>query len=120
MPAEILITGPTPPAGRKWCFVCAYTWKAAVIDRFAEQIKFAEDQPDGAVVTIDAETAENLPPLCVVVANGLYLPLQQFGPLEVCWTHLNAIQLKTASGLALPVPGMPMGPGMNGMGGFPR
>lgn len=123
MPAEVIVTGPTPPPGRTWCFVCAYTWKKAVVDRYAEQIKFAEQAPDGhEPVILDGETAEGLPPLAAVVARGLYLPLQHFGPLELCWSHLTAITLKTDSGLALPTPGMPMGlpPGMNGTGGFLR
>jgi len=121
MPAEIVVTGPVPPAGSKWCFVCAYTWKAAVNDHFVKEVEQAMAAPDGSdPVVLDAGAVEGLPALFCAVAVGLYMPLQQMGPLELCWTHLNAIKLQTASGLALPVPGMGgmPGQGLPGMNGF--
>lgn len=117
MTAEVMYEGPKPPEGERWCFVCAFTFKAAVNERFAATIEQAQKEPDGSpVMTIDATETEGLPPLYPAVATGLFVALQQFGPLDLCWSHLNAIRLQTASGLALPPPGMGV-PGMNGMGG---
>lgn len=121
MAVEVITRGPQPKPGCGWCFVCAYTWKHAVLERFADVIKQAEAAPDGGdPVLLDTESASGLPTLYEAVGKGLFLPLQHFGPLDLCWSHLTAITLKSASGLALPAPGMPA-PGQlpGGMNGFP-
>ena len=118
MTAGVLYKGPTPPPGQHWCFVCAYTWKAAVNERFALTIEQALKDPDGGeTVWIHGMDAEGLPPLEVAVGTGLFMALQHIGPLELCWSHLNAIRLQSTGGLHLPVPGQGM-PGMNGRGGL--
>jgi hypothetical protein len=121
MPAEVMYKGPTPPPGEQWCFVCAYTWKTALNDLCELTIKQAGREPDGSpTVWIDGTSGKELPPLAVAVATGLFGPMANLGPLNLCWSHLNAIRLQTASGLHLAAPGqMPGGgfPGMNGLGG---
>ena len=47
MAVEVITRGPQPEPGCGWCFVCAYTWKSAVLERFAEEIKQAQEAPDG-------------------------------------------------------------------------
>lgn len=121
MAVEVITRGPQPEPGCGWCFVCAYTWKSAVLERFAEEIKQAQEAPDGGEpVLLDAEDVEGLPMLWQAVGQGLFMPLQHFGALDLCWSHLTAITLKTASGLEIPAPGMPQ-PGQlpGGMNGFP-
>ena len=122
MPAEVLLDGPMPPHGAQWCFVCAYSYKAAVNDLHALTIEQAMKEPDGSrPVVIDTNEDKDMPPLFIAVARGLYMPLQHFGPLDLCWSHLTAIRLQSTGGLSLPVPGQQipgMGGGMNGMGGF--
>jgi hypothetical protein len=117
MPAAVLYEGPTPPHGRKWCFVCAYEWKAAVNERHALTIEQAQKEPDGTTLWIHADTEEGLPPLAVAVATGLFAPMSNMGQLDLCWSHLTAIRLQSTGGLHLPVPGQGM-PGMNGAGGL--
>ena len=116
MPADVIYTGgPKGADGKRWCMVCAYTFKGAVNERFGNMIKAAQELPDGsAPVEIQMDRVDGLPPLFEAVALGLFGPLAQFGPLELCWSHLNAIQLRSASGLHLPAPGMD-----GGLGGFP-
>src|SRR6266704_1162195 len=106
MPAEVLYKGPKPLPGERWCFACAYTWKAAVNERFALTIDQAMSAPDGSpTVWIDATGTEDLPPLATAVGVGLF------------WSHLTAIRLQSTGGLHLPAPGQGV-PGMNGMGGL--
>jgi hypothetical protein len=119
MAAEVLFTGPQPGSGKRFCMVCSYTFKGAVIERFAEQIEAAAKLPDGSKpVLLDALELTDLPPLYEAVAMGLFAPLAQLGAIELCWSHLNAVTLRSAGGLHLPVPGQGMmgAPGMNGRG----
>jgi hypothetical protein len=121
MAAEVLFTGPKPAAGERFCMVCSYTWKAAAIERFEAEIKLAAELPDGhAPVVIVVSDFDDMPPLATAVATGLFAPLSQFGPLELCWSHLNAVTLRSAGGLHLPPPGggLPAGGfgGLNGHG----
>lgn len=119
MPAEVLYKGPTPPAGQRWCFACAYTWKAAANERFALKIEHAMKMPDGAeTVWIDATDDKEMPHLATAIGLGIFAPMQNLGPIELCWSHLTAIRLQSTGGLHLPVPGMPGPGGMNGMGGL--
>jgi len=119
MPAQVIYRGPTPPLGQKWCFVCAYTWKNAVNEKHKDQIDLAGLAEDTETVVIDAAEDPDTPPLEVAVATGLNGLLAQFGVLDLCWSHLNGIQLQTASGLHLPPPGGGMPGGMpNGRGPF--
>ncbi|SRR6266567_7042038 len=118
MPAEVLYKGPKPLPGERWCFACAYTWKAAVNERFALTIDQAMSAPDGSpTVWIDATGTEDLPPLATAVGVGLFGPMTHLGVLELCWSHLTAIRLQSTGGLHLPAPGQGV-PGMNGMGGL--
>jgi hypothetical protein len=120
MPAEVLYKGPTPPDGQKWCMVCAFTWKGVVNERYADEIKRAAEAPDGSeTVWIDAVADADMPLLAVTVATGLYAPTPQFGPIDLCWSHLAPVKLMSAGGLHLPVPGMnhiPPGGGQSGSG----
>lgn len=120
MAVEVIYTGPKPASGEKWCMVCAYTWKGAANEMFADKIKESMELPEGGdPVLVDTTDAQGLPPLFAAVATGLYAPLMHMGPMDLCWSHLNAIQLKSAGGLHLPAPGQGMGlmgPGMNGRG----
>lgn len=111
MVAEVIYKGPTPPAGERFCFVCAYTWKNAVNEVHQDDIVRAAEAPDGAVMVIDG-TQDDVPQPAVAVAQGINGSLMQFGVLDLCWSHVTAIQLKTTSGLHLPPPGS----GMPGMG----
>lgn len=124
MPAQVTYIGPKPPAGEKFCFVCAYTWKLAVNDRYKDVIDAANVASDDTSVVIDGTIGPGnpIPRPAVAVAQGINGALPQFGILDLCWSHLTAIKLQTASGLALPPPGgipgmgMPGGFGMNGQG----
>jgi len=120
MVAEVVYKGPTPPPGERWCFVCAYTWKNAVNEAHQADIAAAAVAPDGTVTVIDG-TQDDVPQPALAVAQGINGSLLQIGVLDLCWSHITAIQLKTTSGLHLPVPGgagMPPGMGMNGGGPF--
>jgi hypothetical protein len=120
MTAEVIYKGPQPALGQKWCTVCAFTWKLAANDRHAQEIEDAGKASDGVIVVIDATADEELPPVAPAVAIGIYLPLQQWGPLELCWTHLTAVRLQSTGGLHLPPPGMPGVPGGMGLNGGGR
>ena len=119
MTATVIYKGPTPPPGEKFCFVCAYTWKNAVNEQHAEEIEQAGKASEGTIMHIDG-TQDDAPGPALAVAQGINAALAQFGVLDLCWSHVTAIRLQTASGLALPPPGggmpMPPGFGMNGMG----
>lgn len=121
MVAEVIYKGPVPPAGEKYCFVCAFQWKLAVNERHQDEITAAGEAADGTIVVIDA-LADDIPYPALAVATGLNGSVMQFGVLDLCWSHVTAIQLKTASGIHLPppgggmpgMPGLPPGMGMNG------
>lgn len=118
MPAQAIYQGPIPPAGEKFCFVCAYTWKVAVNEHYEKEIEALMTAPDDTIVVLDGN-AVDAPAPALAVATGLWSPLQQLGALDLCWSHVTAIRLQTPSGIHLPPPGgagmgLPPGFGVNG------
>jgi hypothetical protein len=90
--------GPKPPPGYKWCFVCAFAAKLV--------INKANPEVESPTRDMTFSVAENS--LNVAVATGIYPPLANFGPLDLCWDHLGAINitnvLPAQAGMMPPAP----------------
>lgn len=99
MSAAVIFTGPEPPPGREFCFVCAFSAKAWANGHYARQIADAE-RADGSSPPVRLVIPEPLPVpvlpdghLQLAVAHGVYPPLAQFGVQALCWSHLGGIQV---------------------------
>lgn len=96
---SLQFTGPTPPAGRRFCLLCAADWKATAIVRAQSQgidlakashldlLRLMDGQlPEVAVaettMTLPAPAAAGAPPGQQMVITG-----------DACWSHLQAIKV---------------------------
>lgn len=97
MPA-VHYEGPQPPPGQRWCFVCAFMAKLVV-----NNANPGVENPPQDMHLVIAATG---PKPQLAVATGIYGPLQQFGPVELCWDHLSAINITNLiPAQAMPPPG---------------
>jgi len=87
---------PEPPGGKQWCVACVMFAKARINSEFGQQIiTLAEDGKNE-----DFElTPARMPRLEVAVVRGLCGQLQQFGILDLCWTHVAGLAVEKISPL---------------------
>jgi hypothetical protein len=110
-----MFTGPVPPESERWCVVCAFTFKAACLAYLDNRVKEIMADPDAVkLVWMDlgqVAREHKIPFPHPGVALGMYGPTPQLGILELCWSHLQGIELKTSG--VMPATMMP---GKGGMG----
>jgi hypothetical protein len=94
---------PDPPPGRMWCVACAMFAKAEVNTAMADTVnKLAANGKNEHV-----RLKPVIPHLEPASVRGLCGPLQQFGIMDLCWTHLAGFELQVVS---------PLDPRFNGAG----
>lgn len=98
---RLIINGPVPPEGARWCPVCVATWKTALVEangidtaeKFAAWAKEKLSGPDeGPPVVLAPPPHVKMPALAEPVTRA---PVRKMNGavLDVCWTHADAFEL---------------------------
>lgn len=107
MPGKVpfYFDGPAPPEGCTWCAVCAMQYKNGGVEHYAQQINAHEKQAatNGALLRsprFDLTAQPGIQELKVAVVRAMSILGPNFGMLDVCWSHVMGLNLR--SGGVLP------------------
>lgn len=101
MPSNVPVyfDGPQPPEGRSWCVVCAMQYKFGGVTKHDRAIKAHEQSnTSGAIVRpprFSLADQPGTPELAVAVTRGISVLGAQFGVLDVCWSHVVGLDLRS-------------------------
>jgi len=87
---------PEPPQGRMWCVACVAFGKARINKEYGPQIVALEN--DGKDENFLFEP-QQFPHLELATVRGLCAQLQQFGIVDLCWTHVAGVEVRAVSPL---------------------
>lgn len=103
MTQQVFFDGPQPPQGRVWCAVCAGGYKHAGVAAQRDAINRAQNgngTPSGKAprFTLGKPLMSSVGPLdgaelALAVTRGLSTLGPNFGVLDVCWSHLIALDM---------------------------
>lgn len=89
---QIMFDGPQPPAGCKWCAVCAMLYKQSGLERLSQQMDIA--RANGSRVNLASGAALAKTELKVAVTRALSTVQPAWGPMDVCWSHALGLRLQ--------------------------
>ena len=90
--------GPQPPEGFIWCAVCAMQYKNGAVQHFKDAIAAHERGSNGMLLAaprFDATAQPGKQELAVAVTRALSILGPNFGALDVCWSHVMGLDLRT-------------------------
>jgi hypothetical protein len=100
-------SGPAPAPGRRYCGICAATFKAAALAKL-DQAHLTAAERGAADITLPLEGPD--PDIAVAIGlAGLPVPPGLPGegqpaivPLELCWSHVQAVSILSSNIVAAP------------------
>jgi hypothetical protein len=105
MAATIMLDGPLPAEGEKWCVVCARLFKGAFLglERVQRLIREMESEPASKVVHLEMEFPRGQRPVLNVAVTTCVANIGPFqftagqnmnAPAGVCWSHFEGLVQK--------------------------
>lgn len=92
---RVWIDLPRPPEHRTWCVACVAFGRAWVNQEYGEQIRALES--DGK--DEDFWFKPRSPHLEAAAVRGVCIPMQGWGVLDLCWTHVTGVEVQAVSPL---------------------
>lgn len=88
---------PLPPAGKKFCAACAALAKGRFVQMHQAEMQRLDRDGDPATIVDFRLTNEDIGLIETAVAQGIWPLMQQYGVLDLCWSHLMPVTINIQS-----------------------